>query len=186
MAISKGLSALVLLAVFFAAEARGEAAGGDEGPCEDAAIGSGLARHAEPAPPRWNVASNPLGWLVGLYGASGTVVVAAHLGVRADVNYYMPVATESRGFELGAGLPIYLEGIFDGPFVEPGVIVRRYGDGDAEAIFGPQLLVGWQLIWRDRLNAAAAIGMGRDIRNARESSRANLFANGYVRFGYAF
>lgn len=136
--------------------------------------------------PRWNLASNPLGWLVGLYGGSATVVVAEHLSVRADANYFTPIATDSRGYELGIGLPIYVFQAFDGPFVEPGFVVRRFGEDDAEPVVGPQVLAGWHMSWRHRLNAAVAIGMGRDVSRAQGSTYAHFFLNGYLRFGYAF
>lgn len=136
--------------------------------------------------PRWNIASNPLGWIVGVYGASITAGLAENLAVRADANYFTPIATESKGFELGAGLPIYIDRTFDGLYFEPGFIVRRYGDDRAEHLFGPQLLAGWHWIWNSRLNVAVAAGVGRDIRGARDTTHANFFLNGSLRFGYAF
>jgi hypothetical protein len=179
-----------IVSALAAIEAGGE--GGEAAEAQDSAAACACeAEPQSPAPPsapapRWNLASNPLGWIVGLYGGSVTAVVAEHLSIRLDANYFTPIATESRGYELGMGLPIYVFQTFQGPFVEPGFVVRRFGDAGAEPIFGPQVLAGWHVSWRHRLNAAFALGMGRDVSRADDRTYANFFLNGYLRFGYAF
>jgi hypothetical protein len=136
--------------------------------------------------PRWNVSTNPVGWILGLYGASVSYAVHPNIALRADVNYFRPVESDERGFELGVGAPIYLRRVYQGPFLEPGVIVRQLENsyGDASTVFGPQVLVGWHWTWDSGLNVAAAVGVGRDWSTSAEYEK--LFANGYLRFGYAF
>ena len=54
---------------------------------------------------------------------------------------------------------------------------------------GPQVLVGWHWSWDSGLNVAAAFGAGRNIAaedNSEDFDSDEIFANGYLRFGYQF
>jgi hypothetical protein len=175
----------LVLAIAVAGEARADHEPEPAAVCADAPVPMDPPTIWMPSP-RWNISSNPVGWIVGVYGASITAGLAENLAIRADANYFTPIATEAKGFELGAGLPIYVDRTFDGLYFEPGFIVRRYGDDRAEPVYGPQLLAGWHWIWNNRLNVAVAAGVGRDIRGAGDTTHANFFLNGSLRFGYAF
>lgn len=140
---------------------------------------------------KMNVSSNPLGWILGSYGVSVSYATSANLAVRGDINLYDPVDSDVSGFEVGVGVPIYFRRVYTGMFIEPGVIARTMGNGDYDTTtVGPQVLLGWHWIWDSGLNVAVAFGVGRNW--ATEDSDEyhyddeEIFANGYLRFGYAF
>lgn len=155
---------------------------------------------------RWNVSANPIGMIIGLYGASVSYAPHDHFTLRFDANYIRPIdsGTKIEGFELGVGAPIYFRRAYQGVFLEPGVIVRQlsydYEDysgstttltREKATVVGPQVLVGWHWIWDSGLNIAIALGAGRNFSSNGESSSSSrydneIFANGYLRFGYAF
>jgi hypothetical protein len=136
---------------------------------------------------RTNLSANPLGWIFGIYGASVSYGISQNIAIRGDVNYFAPPDSDSRGTEIGAGLPIYLRRTYQGPFVEPGFIARRFARHDEVYLseVGPQVLIGWHWMWDSGLNVAAALGAGRNWSNDEEDED-TVFANGYLRFGYAF
>jgi len=139
---------------------------------------------------RTNISTNPVGWVLGSYGLSASYAFTDNLAVRGDVNYYAPPGEELTGFEFGAGLPVYFRRAYQGPFLEPGVIVRSFDDNedgasaDSVTTFGPQVLAGWAWMWDSGLNISVAVGAGRNFSNDDEHDE--VFANGYLRFGYAF
>jgi hypothetical protein len=147
---------------------------------------------------RWNVSTNPIGLIVGSYGASLSYGVSQNIALRGDVNYFAPVDSDVKGFELGVGAPIYLRRTYQGAFVEPGLIVRQFDiEANAETgtaaesatTFGPQVLLGWHWSWDSGLNIAVALGMGRNFSSSdstNEEVDQKLFANGYLRIGYEF
>lgn len=138
---------------------------------------------------RWNVSANPLGWIVGIYGVSVSYGFHDNVAFRADANLFDFPDSESRGTELGVGLPIYLRRTYQGPFLEPGVIVRSFEnefDDDVDTTLGPQVLVGWHWTWDSGFNLALAAGAGRNISGDKELGDGEIFANGYLRFGYNF
>ena len=136
---------------------------------------------------RFNVSANPLGWMLGLYGVSASYGFHDNLALRVDANYYAPPGANEDGFELGVGLPIYLRRTYRGPFLEPGFVGRRIGDGEfASTQVGPQVLAGWQWGWDSGFNIAIAAGVGRNLIGDRDGYDSEVFPNGYLRFGYAF
>lgn len=145
---------------------------------------------------RWIVSTNPLGWMLGSYGVSMSYGMHRNVALRVDANYYQPVDTQDQGVELGAGLPIYFRRTYQGPFLEPGFVVRHleYGDspGDPNLTnIGPQMLLGWHWMFDSGLNIAIAAGVGRNLALGERTDVDNphdtgTFANGYMRFGYAF
>jgi hypothetical protein len=143
---------------------------------------------------RTNISTNPIGWMLGIYGLSLSYGISDHLAVRGDVNYFDPIGEDgTTGYEVGAGLPIYFRRTYSGLFLEPGAIIRRFSDDDDfdddNTTIGPQILVGWHWMWDSGLNVAMAFGAGRNW--AREDTESDYddeepFVNGYLRFGYAF
>jgi hypothetical protein len=171
-----------------------------------ALIGTGATR-AHAAPERALVAANPLGWLVGIYGATASVAVTDHVALRGEFDYARaPFFLEMNIIEGDVGAPIYVRRTFHGVFVEPGVVVRRieeWWEGDSTYIggkfveikpgsrryiqWGPQLLVGWQWTGASGVSIAAAAGVTYNVNNdPRTSGREVVVPNGYLRFGYAF
>lgn len=148
---------------------------------------------------RRNISANPLGWIVGIYGVSGSYALNDNLVLRGDVTYYNIVDDDTTGYELSVGLPIYFRRAYSGAFLEPGLMVRsmtdHYDDGyhgssssDTETTFGPQMLFGWHWTWDSGLNVAAAAGVGRDLAddNSEYDYDEEVFFNGYFRVGYQF
>jgi hypothetical protein len=130
--------------------------------------------------PRFNVSANPIGAIVGLYGASFAVAPTSFLAVRADVNYYQPVAGDEKGFELGLSTPIYFRKMYSGLFVEPGVMYRRW---EQDNNVGPQVLLGWHWFWDSGFNFAIAAGVQRNFSTDEDMEK--ILPNGYMRLGYA-
>jgi len=142
--------------------------------------------------PRWNVSTNPIGWIIGSFGASVSYAPMSHFALRGDVNYYD--SDGDRGVELGIGAPIYFRKVYSGLFLEPGFTFKSlYNDGsgtrETTNVVGPQVLLGWHWFWDSGLNVSAALGAGRNW-NSSNSGTFNdynkIFPAGYLRFGYAF
>ena len=96
-------------------------------------------------------------------------------------------ASARAKLEVGVGVPIYFRRTYQGVFLEPGIISRRF-DSEGETVVtaaGPQMLVGWHWTWDSGLNVAIAGGLGRNWSTDSEYEE-KIFGNGYLRFGYAF
>lgn len=126
--------------------------------------------------PRWNIASNPLGWMKGIFGLSVSYAAHQNFALRGDANIF-----QGGGHELNAGMQIFFRRAYQGFFLEPGLMFR--GDGDFSQA-GPQVLAGWQWRWDSGLNASVALGSGRDLSGS--STGDYPFMNSSLRFGYAF
>ncbi len=146
---------------------------------------------------RFNLSSNPLGWLVGFYGLTGSYAVSNHIALKGDANIYNNIFdSDVSGSEFGLGASIYLRRTYQGPFIEPGFIVRRTSDRgfsdsnlESHTTAGPQMLAGWHWTWDSGFNMALASGFGRNLNGGDRSktgSDTTLFLNGYMRIGYAF
>lgn len=133
------------------------------------------------------ISTNPVGWILGSYGVSLSHGLHDHVALRGDINYLSNYLDEhTTGLEVGIGAPIYFRRTYQGVFLEPGIISRRYESrGETmETAAGPQMLVGWHWTWDSGLNVAFAGGIGRNW--STEDEYEKIFANGYLRFGYAF
>ena len=147
---------------------------------------------------RFNVAANPLGAIAGIYGVSASYGVTSNVALHADINVYSNIFdSDASGYEIGIGAPLYLRRTYQGPFVEPGIILRKFGTGDIRGeTLGPQVLLGWHSSWDSGFNVSYAFGLGRDFMTGSDSEYhdsesgdkkdTELFANGYFRIGYAF
>jgi hypothetical protein len=146
-----------------------------------------------------NIASNPIGWLMGFYGVSVSHAVHPNVAVRVDAN--LMNVENSTGYEVGASLPIYFRRVYSGPFIEPGLITRGsksnydyaaycdYGCGDSSySMVGPEMLVGWHWTFDSGLNVAAAFGLARNMtaRMDEYHYESEIEPAGYFRIGYAF
>lgn len=138
---------------------------------------------------RTNLSINPIGLMMGFYSISASVALNENIAVRGDLSVVDLSDTDDDFTEYGLGLPIYLRRTYQGPFIEPGVIVREWSDGDSTR--GPQVLFGWHVTFESGLNAAIALGAGRDFKRDEpsdeyDSGETAQFINGYFRVGYAF
>jgi hypothetical protein len=134
---------------------------------------------------RTNIASNPIGWMFGFYGVSVSHAVHANVAIRGDVNYFD--LDGETGHELGLSVPIYFRRVFQGPFLEPGLVTRNFHDNcdgcNNREHVGPEVLFGWQWSFDSGLNVAMAVGAMRDMGGS--SSSSNAEPAGYFRIGYA-
>ena len=141
----------------------------------------------------WNVSVNPIGWIVGMYSASVSYAFHPNIAVRADAGLYDSAISDDQGYEAGLTVPIYLRRVYEGVYLEPGVLVRQiknrpYNDHTSTTA-GPQVLVGWHTTSDSGLNVSAAFGLGRNlIHDDKQDYYGNekVFPTGYLRFGYAF
>jgi hypothetical protein len=138
----------------------------------------------------WNVSANPIGWVLGIYGASLSYGFHPNAAVRADVTYYNPVDSGYSALEVSAGVPLYFRRVYQGIYLEPGLVVRSSEDsgGGEGRVFGPQVLAGWHWSWDSGFNVAAAVGFGRNLSTEETEfdDGEEIFVNGYLRFGYSF
>lgn len=146
---------------------------------------------------RFAIASDPIRWLASSYALSASVVVSDHVAIRADGQHSPYLWSASLG------VPIYLDRALQGPFVEPGIGIRRYANmgqlgvavvGSTAGIgmlgassaypreLGPQIMIGWQWMFRGGVHLAAAIGAAR----AGTSSGPVAVPENYLRVGFAF
>lgn len=140
--------------------------------------------------PKWNVSSNPLGWIVGSYGLSLSYATHANLAVRGDISYANFGDDDYSSKKLNLDLPIYFRKVYHGVFLEPGLSAQKRDDEFEDAtLFGPQVLVGWHGLWDSGLNISMAGGVGRNWSGSNAEvyeDDLDVFINGYLRFGYAF
>ena len=147
-------------------------------------------------PKKTSISSNPIGWLVGFYGVSVTHAVSDNIAIRGDANLIDLRDSNTKGYELGASLPIYFKRVFHGPFIEPGLIIRDFDDKDEaefstgpsdNASVGPSVVFGWHWTFDSGLNVAAAFGLMRNLaKDQMEFGDSDIEPSGYFRVGYAF
>ena len=147
--------------------------------------------------PKTNIASNPIGWMMGFYGISISQAVGTNVALRGDANLVDVSGSSTKGYELGASLPIYFKRVYHGPFIEPGLIVREFDERNDEAFgdqvvenratVGPSVVFGWHWTFDSGLNVAAAFGLMRDMNRQQMEydSDSDLEPSGYFRVGYA-
>jgi hypothetical protein len=136
-----------------------------------------------------NISTNPLGWMVGFYGLSVSYAVGDHVALRGDANLFHPIESSERGYEVGATLPIYFKRVYQGPFIEPGLLARDLDTSDEKRAFlGPQVNFGWHWTFDSGLNFAAAFGLARRLDETQdsESYESPIEPVGYFRVGYAY
>jgi hypothetical protein len=135
-----------------------------------------------------NIASNPIGWMLGFYGLSISHAVGEHAALRGDGNLFREIDGDGEGYELGVTVPLYLKRVYQGPFIEPGIMIRDLNTNDSsDAFVGPQVNVGWHWTFDSGLNVAFAVGVARrlDERDP-DSYESSVEPTGYFRVGYAY
>jgi hypothetical protein len=136
-----------------------------------------------------NVATNPVGWMFGFYGISVSRAVHANVAIRGDLNMFD--IDDRSGHEFGVSVPIYFRRVFQGPFLEVGLVDRNMGDscfecGDSgKDTIGPEVMFGWQWMFDSGLNVAMAFGGLKNL-NGDSMSSSDTEPAGYFRIGYAF
>ncbi len=133
--------------------------------------------------PRLNVSTNPISAALGIYGLGISYAVGSNVAVKVDGAYFNIIGDEDEGFEIDLTVPIYFRKVYTGFFLEPGVMARKLGDdlSQEETEIGPQVMAGYHFLADSGLNVSIAAGAGRSF-----TGEEKVFANGYLRFGYAF
>lgn len=147
-----------------------------------------------------NIATNPIGWMFGVYGLSVSHAIHNNVAIRFDGNIFSGFADMS-GYEVGVSLPIYFKRAYSGPFIEPGVVSRgiKYehddyyydsyaSESETETSFGPEVMFGWHSTFDSGLNVAAAAGAMRNLNEQADEygyTEDPIEFAGYFRVGYA-
>jgi hypothetical protein len=157
------------------------------------------------------ISADPLGWVIGLYGVSGSYALDDHFAIRAELDYISPPDDSpdyhSSSTEVDVSVPIYFRRTYQGAFLEPGLVARfnsrtspTYSSGyDAngnyvpsssgtttttDTQFGPQVLVGWHWTWDSGLNIAVAAGVGRNLNRSTNQGEYSSSDEQYIPNGY--
>ena len=147
-----------------------------------------------------NIATNPIGWMVGFYGLSVSYALGQNVAIRGDANVIN--LDNEHGYEVGLSAPIYFRRVYSGPFIEPGIVARELTDDQSYAydcfdcstsssshtLVGPEVLFGWHWTFDSGLNVAAALGVARDIGSnsgSNSDGKTDPEPVGYFRIGYA-
>jgi len=138
-----------------------------------------------------NISSNPVGWMFGFYGLSVSHAVSPNIAVRADGNIFN--IDDESGYEIGLTVPIYFKRVYQGPFLEGGLMVRQFDEQDcdwdgncmpASPNVGPQVMFGWHWSFDSGANVALAFGAFRPMNDGKTSD--DVEPAGYFRIGYAY
>jgi len=137
---------------------------------------------------KFNISTNPIGWMFGFYGVSGSYALSQNIAIKADANVFS--FDDESGYEYSVSLPIYFKRTYSGPFLEPGLVTRGMDDMDcydctSTPLAGPMVMVGWHSTFDSGLNIAAAVGAARNMNQVGEYE-AKAEPVGYFRVGYAF
>ena len=141
----------------------------------------------------WNISTNPIGYLFGLFGVSVAKSMNHNVALRGDANIFS--VDGKSGYEVGVSVPIYFKRVFSGPFLEPGLIARNWDTSNESSLVGPEVLFGWHWTFDSGLNVSAAVGAAKNIQGRQEtcdgygycySHGPDIEPAGYFRVGYAF
>ncbi len=143
---------------------------------------------------KFNISTNPIGWIMGIYGVSASYALGQNVAIRGDANYFS--LENERGYEVGVSAPIYFRRVYSGPFIEPGIVARAFQSTDSydsgcidcssstSTLVGPEVMFGWHWSFDSGLNVAAAVGAARNVGGAANAS-SDPEPVGYFRIGYA-
>jgi hypothetical protein len=132
--------------------------------------------YADP-PRRIMLATDPLALVNGTYTADAAYAIHDHVALTGEALYADPgdVVPAWRQSRVQAGVRLFLDRAFQGPFVEAG-LRRTHVSGDGTAVdqngapipfhaeyrtFGPTVSVGWQWTFHDTWSIAYAIGTSK-------------------------
>ena len=140
---------------------------------------------------KWNISTNPLGYMIGFFGLSTSYALNKNIALRGDIEFISLFDTDIKGGGISISAPIYFKKMYDGFFFEPGFRIMSLNESTNTGIgVGPMVLVGWHWIWDSGLNISMALGSGytwlsENTPNDGATSSGVLPA-GYFRIGYAF
>ena len=128
--------------------------------------------------------------MAGFYGLSISHAIHSNVAIRGDANLMRPFGSDTSGYEVGATLPLYFKRVYQGPFIEPGLIVRSFDNERGETFTGAQVNFGWHWTFDSGLNFAAAFGLARRLNQTMSDEYGDTGESiqpvGYFRVGYAY
>lgn len=134
---------------------------------------------------KYMIGANPAGWLFGMYGVSGWLTLGNNVALKGDLTLYDLIDDGGEGAELSVSTPLYLKRVYQGFFIEPGLMHRTIDDHDET---GLQVLMGWQRTWDSGFSVVAAAGPVRlfGVEEDEWGYSEPVSFNGYFRIGYGF
>jgi hypothetical protein len=150
-----------------------------------------------------NLQVNPIGPFFGYYEAAVSHALSSNIALSVEVALMNEDNSNETALQVAASLPIYFKRTFDGPFLEPGLVVRNesvnnddYCDDCAQpgssTFVQVEMMVGWTWMFDSGLNMSAAIGVAKRVGNTNnpddydDEGDNNVSPAGYFRVGYAF
>jgi hypothetical protein len=149
-----------------------------------------------------NLQVNPIGPMLGYYEGAVSHALSANIALSVEVALTNLDNSRETDFQVAASLPIYFKRTFNGPFLEPGIVIRNESMADDEECDGCtqsnvtfvqiEMMVGWTWMFDSGLNMSAAFGVARRVGNSNttdfddDDGDSNLSPAGYFRVGYAF
>lgn len=132
--------------------------------------------YAEP-PRRIELATDPLALVNGTYTVDAAYAIHDHVALTGEALYVDPGDSSPawRQSRVQAGVRLFLDRAFQGPFVEAG-LRRTHATGDGYAVdqngtaipfhadyrmFGPTVSVGWQWTFHDTWSLSYAVGTSK-------------------------
>ena len=130
-----------------------------------------------------NITTNPIGWIFGFYGVSLSIAMSNHFAFRGDGNVFS--VNNWSGYEIGASISMYPRRVYNGVFLEPGLVFRKleYNYNPAMVV-GPEIMLGWHWKFGWGFNIAAALGATYSL--TENIGRNRVQPAGYFRIGCAF
>lgn len=142
---------------------------------------------------RWNISTNPLGYMYGDFSLGVSYAVSDNIALRVDGELQAPYSASFVGAGVAVGAPIYFRKMYDGFYLEPGFAAAGGKDGDTGAtalLYGPRMLVGWHWMWDSGFNISAAMGISQTWAKSSaedvEFWHQGAMPAGYLRFGKSF
>jgi|HubBroStandDraft_6_1064221.scaffolds.fasta_scaffold46316_3 hypothetical protein len=151
-----------------------------------------------------NIQVNPIGPFLGYYEAAVSHALSPNIAFSVELALTNLDNSNETDLQIAASLPIYFKRTFDGPFLEPGIVIRNENvadDGDcslctetSSTFVQIEMMVGWTWMFDSGLNMSAAIGLAKRVGNSNNNNDGeyddddddNLSPAGYFRVGYAF
>ncbi len=149
-----------------------------------------------------NLQVNPIGPFFGYYEAAVSHALSSNVALSVEVALMNQDNSNETDLQVAASLPIYFKHTFDGPFLEPGVVIRNENvadDGDcslctqtSSTFVQIEMMVGWTWMFDSGLNMSAAIGVAKRVGSNNnpdeydDDGDSNVSPAGYFRVGYAF
>lgn len=131
-----------------------------------------LATTAHADDQRTTITTDPVALIYERYTLGVAHAVSEHIALRVDTAVTPPTSNVPGPSQLSAGVAIYFERAFQGPFLEVGALVQRspvwglgylggYLETDMVTTAGPQISIGWQHTLPRGFTIAAAVGAAR-------------------------